>query len=1019
MFFLACFNLMRKISTILLFSFLIIQRETLAQENSFVFSHLKEQDGLSDNIINCFLKDSRGILWIGTYNGLNRFDGSNFFVYKKRKGTNSMINEVVHSLCEDKKGNIWGATSNGIFCFQPGIEKFNNYTIKSKVSDGSSYNILCDKQGDIWATSGYIVFKFNGRENKFDEIFKLANTEEWTYNFQIRKNGFQSDPSGKGLWMCSRSGIFYYNIVNKSLLSFRNQPSDSLFSNRSVGALSMSPFGNMWFFNNNQKELISFDPFTKKILQRINISTQVPNADGATIFEDKNHRLWFCSWTYDLLVIDQQNGNTIQSLKHRPEDNRTIAGQFFWAGFQDDDGTIWLGTVSGISKCNPDATIYKEYHLAKKIKELDGTSIIIAEQDPADKSFWLLTRSSLILHYYPQNEKYELYDLKKAEAGIGEIKPGIVNTLKFFKDRVIINTYTGSWQIRKGIKKITPYDYLPAGYKNFRCSEMAIDGDSVLYLNNGKEVLQWNCITGDTWLIKYPPDSSIPTDRTIIASLLVSPGHRLWASAPFGCIAYKNKDYLLSRFKMIRNGSNESIAFSSVDVDKDENVWVLNAGVGIYCYNPAKQSIQFWDEEDGLTVNRMHKLKPDHDGRIWSMAYDKVSVLIPKANRFYNFNIPLSEGNLNYKNYISCLANGNIIGTINNELIEFFPDRIGAIPGKRTPQISQVNVPGKEIHLLHDDNLVLKPDENTVSFKFGLLTDREVFPFDMEYMLEGAEAKWKKTTANNEAVYNNLPAGDYKFHVRANGINNAWQSEEAVFSFTIKAPFYKTTWFLVLIAALVSGILFFLYRYRLSQKEKLLLLENKAQMLEKEKAMVMYENLKQQLNPHFLFNSLTSLSGLIEINQQVAGDFLEQMSGIYRYILKNGDNETVLLRDEIEFVQLYINLQQTRFKKGLQVNINVPGEYQHFKIAPVTLQNLIENAIKHNIIDAGSPLVIDIFIQDDNYLVVKNNLQKKNVVETSNKKGLSQFTSLYKYLSDLPVIIEENDDYFKISIPLI
>jgi len=150
----------------------------------------------------------------------------------------------------------------------------------------------------------------------------------------------------------------------------------------------------------------------------------------------------------------------------------------------------------------------------------------------------------------------------------------------------------------------------------------------------------------------------------------------------------------------------------------------------------------------------------------------------------------------------------------------------------------------------------------------------------------------------------------------------------------------------------------------------------------------------------------------------VAGDFLEQMSGIYRYFLKNGNNETVSLKDEIEFVQLYINLQQTRFKKGLQVNIRVPDEYLHYKIAPVTLQNLIENAIKHNVIDIGSPLVVDIFIEGD-YLVVKNNLQRKKVVETSNMKGLAQFTSLYRYLSELPVIIEETEREFIIKIPLI
>ncbi len=1009
---------MRKIITILFCSFLVIHREAVAQDNPFVFSHLKEQNGLSDNIVNCFLKDSRGMLWIGTYNGLNQFDGSNFLVYKKRRGSNSIVNEVVHSLCEDKKGNIWGATDNGVFCYQPAIDSFNSYDIKSNDTRSFFFNILCDKQGSIWTTSDCSLFKFNNSDNKFDKVLELTKNPDSLIHFQIRKNGFQPDPSGKGLWMTTRSGIFYYDISERSLLSYNNRPGDSLFAKRSATALSISPSGNMWFCNNTQKELISFDPSSRKILQRINIGNQLSGDDGSTIFEDRNQRLWFCSWNYHLLVIDLQNGNKIQSLKHRAEDNQTVANQFFWAAFQDDDGTIWLGTLSGISRCNPEATIYRKYHLSEKIKELDGTSIQLAEQDPVDKSFWLLTSSQLLIHYYPQNEKYESFKLRNAEDGTGGIKPGGANRLKFFKDRLIITTYTGAWQIKKGTNKISRYDYLPAAFKDFKCAEIAADGDSVLYFNDGKQILQWNYVSDSTWLLRFPPNPSIPTDRTIISGIVVSPDHKLWMASLNGYIAYKNNEYALSRVKLVSNETIEAIAFVSIDVDKNGNVWVFNKGEGLYCYNPDTKNIQFWDATDGLPVNRMHKSKADRQGRIWSMAYNKVSVFIPGAGRFYNLKIPISESNLNYSNHISVLANGNLIGTINNEIVEFFPDRIAAVPGKSTPQISQLSVPGKDFHLTHDDELVLQPDENTVSFRFGLLTDKEIFPFDMEYMLEGAESKWTKASAKNEAIYNNLSAGNYKFRVRATGMNNAWQTEEAVLNFTVKAPFYKTTWFLVLIVALVSGILFFLFRYRMVQKEKLMMLESKAQLLEKEKVMVMYENLKQQLNPHFLFNSLTSLSGLIETDQQVAGNFLEQMSGIYRYILKNGDNETVFLKDEIEFVQLYINLQQTRFKKGLQVNINVPEDYMHYKIAPVTIQNLIENAIKHNIIDPASPLVIDIFIEGE-YLVVKNNLQKKNVVETSNKKGLEQFASLYKYLSVLPVTIEETSTKFQIKIPLI
>jgi LytS/YehU family sensor histidine kinase len=254
---------------------------------------------------------------------------------------------------------------------------------------------------------------------------------------------------------------------------------------------------------------------------------------------------------------------------------------------------------------------------------------------------------------------------------------------------------------------------------------------------------------------------------------------------------------------------------------------------------------------------------------------------------------------------------------------------------------------------------------------------------------------------------------------KASAGNTQWDTLTAKqITVVVKTVFYKTIWFWVLIALFSATILFIIYQYRLRQQKEVFMLKEKAQLLEKEKALVMYENLKQQLNPHFLFNSLTSLSSLIRLDQEIAGNFLDKMSKVYRYILKNRDNETVPLGEELKFVQLYIDLQKTRFEKGLIVNVNIDGEYHHRKIAPVTLQNLVENAIKHNTADPEAPLIIDLFIQDD-YLVVRNNLQRKNFVETSNKQGLANMESLYHYLSDRPMEIREDEKFFTIKIPLI
>lgn len=1005
---------MRKIYLIILVMGFNLSSYSQVQE--FIFSHLGEKNGLSDNIINCFLRDSRGIVWVGTYNGFNRFDGSNFYAYKKRKGTNSMFNEVVHSLCEDKNGNIWGGTDRGIFCYNPTEDRFFNYDAKSNGTATNFYNIVCDNNGTIWAGGIWSVLKFNTRTKQFDEVIKLTDHKDSVDYFRIRKNGLQQDPSGKALWIATRSGLFYYDIQKNELSNYTNRPADSLFARKSACALAKSPAGNFWFFDDINREIISFDPATKKVIRTINISTILPNAKGATLFQDNNNLLWFSSWTYDILVIDLVTGK-IQSLKKTDGDDRSIAANFFWAAFQDNDGTDWLGTVAGISRCNPQKSIYKSFHLTDKIPVLKTTSIQIAAEDPADKSFWLVTKSSFVIHYSQQNDKYETYDLSKASPTADGNKPGDINTIRFFKNTVILTTTTGAWQIEKGKSSIAPFRFLPAGFTSFKCIEMAVDGDSAVYFNDGQRLLYWNYLSGRTMLYEAAANKS-ETNSLPLSNLFLPTGGKPWMSSTEGRIVMVGANNQLIPVKITGPESRNYSYFSSLDIDAQGKIWLDNKSVGLYAYNPVAKTSRYWDETDGLVSSRIHKIKLDREGRVWSVIYNKIAVLIPGADKFYNFQIPYSENKLDYYNHLSLRSSGTIICTINNELFEFFPDRLETKPGNGKPQLSQLTVAGKDYPVINIDKLVLQSNQNTIRFRFGLLVDKEIFPYEIEYMLQGAETSWTKVAVNNEALYNNLAPGNYTFRVKAKGTNNAWETEESVFNITIKTPFYRTKWFLILVIGLIAAMLYFIYRYRLAQKGKLMELENKAQLLEKEKVMVMYESLKQQLNPHFLFNSLTSLSGLIETDQQVAGNFLEQMSGIYRYILKNGDQETVLIKDEIEFVQLYINLQQTRFKKGLIVNINVPEEYHHYKIAPVTLQNLIENAIKHNIIDTGSPLVIDIFIDGD-YIVVKNNLQRKNVVETSNKKGLEQFISLYHYLSELPVVIEETNTLFQIKIPLI
>jgi LytS/YehU family sensor histidine kinase len=207
-----------------------------------------------------------------------------------------------------------------------------------------------------------------------------------------------------------------------------------------------------------------------------------------------------------------------------------------------------------------------------------------------------------------------------------------------------------------------------------------------------------------------------------------------------------------------------------------------------------------------------------------------------------------------------------------------------------------------------------------------------------------------------------------------------------------------------------------LIAYDLFSKWKMALLHSNE--LEKEKTKVQYDNLKNQLNPHFLFNSLTSLNSLIYKDPDLASDFLQQLSKVYRYVLQHKETNLVALKEEIKFVSNYIELLKTRFGKGLVINIDLSVEAESKMIVPVSLQIMIENAIKHNTTDEDHPLHIEIF-DVDGYLTIRNNVLPKRQVESSNKQGLENFKKLYSLFSTQEVIVLSDKKTFSIKIPLI
>jgi two-component system, LytTR family, sensor kinase len=237
---------------------------------------------------------------------------------------------------------------------------------------------------------------------------------------------------------------------------------------------------------------------------------------------------------------------------------------------------------------------------------------------------------------------------------------------------------------------------------------------------------------------------------------------------------------------------------------------------------------------------------------------------------------------------------------------------------------------------------------------------------------------------------------------------------EPYFNVTTPESLDTMTPVLVLLTSIIFNLAYFGTYYFYEWKENLVSKSN----LEREQAIVKYDALRNQLNPHFLFNALTSLNSLIFENQQLASDFLQQLSKVYRYILQNKEKETVSLRAEMSFINHYIFLLKTRFGEGINITLAVKDADMDRGIAPVVTQTLIENAVKHNIISEKRPLNISLHTDGD-FLIVSNNIIRKSQVESSNKVGMENLKSLYEYLTEVPIKVEDDQKQFTVSIPLI
>ncbi len=1001
-----------------IFFLIVVNLSANCQVPSFNFRHLTTNDGLSDGIVHAIVQDKYGFIWIGTSYGLNRFDGinmKNFFSNPREQG--SLSDNLIQSLYCDAKGNLWIGTMKGLDRYDYAQNRFINYGAPKDVVITDMHE---DKKGHIWLATVDGLWLVN-ESNISIQKFTKNNDTGFLNKFRCMIQQIVVSPGGDW-YLATNRGIKIFNPLSLTYGEIRH---DSLskfsISGDIIYSIALDSSGQLWAGCITPKSIlnkIDLKNHSVKLYDYfISPEKKWTNNLIRNILTDKKGRLWITSSLTGLSQYNEEEDN-FHDYQSDPLLPNSILDNHNIAIYQDNNGIIWLGSAGyGLNYFNPDKNLFSIIHPSlNKENSLPAIWCRAACED-RQGNLWLGTGMG-VAKYDRNKQSFTVFSNEEGKKPV-LYSNSIRSLLEDDDGDIWIGTAKGLNRYNPSTGKMDFFDEKQGVSLSFfwmltkdKRGDVWMGSANALfhYIRNEK---RFEDLTRDSLLSKYA--------RQNIQALFTDSKNRIWIGIlHIGLVIY---DESIKKIQLltIKDSLISDTRFSSFAEDKNGIIWI-GSEEGLTAYDPAKNSSRFFTRENGLPSNRTNNVMVDLLNRVWVGTSNGLCMLNRNRDNIRRFDI--NDGLLtNQFNEQSayCTRDRMFIYPTYKGFVMFKPEEYKENRSNVPLYITSFKISDQELNTSVNKeelkNIRLRYNQNFFRIELAGLNYMNPLQCMYAYKLEPFDKVWIYSR-KKEINYTNVPGGNYTFHYKVITDNSNWNVGEKSMRISIASIFYQTWWFRLLIILLVITVLSGFLRYRIQHKEKILVLQNKAQLLEKEKTLVMYESLKQQLNPHFLFNSLTSLSSLIQQDQKIARQFLDQMSKIYRYILKNRDSELVALAEDLKLAEVYTQLQQTRFQKGLQVNIHVNEEDQHRKIVPVTLQNLIENAIKHNIIDLDTPLVIDIFTEGD-YLVVRNSLQKKNFVETSNRQGLANMQSLYHYLNGKPVLINEDERYFTVKIPLI
>ncbi|RPD39548.1 histidine kinase [Chitinophaga barathri] len=929
-----------------------------AQQPNLYFEKLTTQNGLSHNKVNCFVQDRRGFMWIGTEDGLNRYDGHSFVVFRHEPGNPSSVSgNIITSLLEDEAEVLWIATADGGLTRYdyrlPPERQFKQYRHSRNDSASIPVNtvntLLHDAQGYVWlGTGGKGVWRFNKTTEKFEQ--PVTKGTQGILDLCMDRNGI--------IWVGRQGGGLLK--INSRNLSFeadaRYADLYARLPHTTVTALYADGRDNMWY-GSWDKVLYRYNARTNhEEVFREGAAGGFVNDEIISFAEDRNGWLWIGGRQKGLQLYNEKQ-NRFYHYRYNASLEGTVADDRINSIYTDKQGTVWLATNKGIS-ISPVQAQFEQVFLPPGPADKKSLTVYDFFREH-NQELWIGTDNGI---YTWQDSTASFRHIPLQYQG----RP--LSVTKFFRDTdgaFYLGTDYSLFRFdtqhrRLSLLPNTGKDSVMNRIIESRVVSIArdtIDQHPVLLVLPYGHFLAYYDLVEQRWVSRVDTAKKIlqrfNLKDNLLRKIFKARNGNIWlATAKSGLGSWEKQPSPRVRYldgDPSEPGSIHNNHVYDITEDAKGNLWVSTYGGGLHYFDVRTEKFKHIAGSNNL----LEGIQADEAGNIWMIGSGDLYKYDPVKDAWFSFRLPDLKKTGGITGNIYKDPAGKMYVTGAGYFIAFDPAAVRDM--HRTPDIffTDLKVFNTSFsHLLRQDKITLQHDQNYFRIEFAAPDFSPAGNVRYSYRLEGWDKNWVDNGSQNFAQFSNLAGGEYIFQVKATGGPGAREGKTAYVRIIIIPPFWRQWWFYAAVAILLSGAVYGIYRYRVNELLKRQAIRNKI-------AQDLHDNVGSTLSSIAVFSEVAQihhqrknedeLSAAITRISDTAGEMISEMNDIVWAINPGNDSMSTILQRMESFARPLLAARNIRFhleagQDVMQLNLEMTRRKNLYLIFKESVNNALKYA---------------------------------------------------------------------------